>query len=79
MDSLSFYSYVWDTLNVEQLHIISLTYLYSGPPYLLEGASQGGHPELVLKAYIIFCLLTCDIFDVMIMYSAAPPCKHGLH
>ena len=50
---------------------LSLTYLYFGSPYLLEGASQGSYPEPALKAYIIFFFVTCDMFDLMIMYSAA--------
>jgi len=54
------------------LIIISLTYLYFLPLYLLEGVSQGGYPEPILKAYIIFFFVTCDMFDLMIMCSAAP-------
>jgi len=32
------------------MNIVSVTYLYSEPPYLLEGASQGSHPEPVFES-----------------------------
>jgi len=36
------------------------------------GGEPGWLPEPILKAYMIFCLLTCDMFDLVIIYSAAP-------
>jgi len=60
------------SLSLSLFIIISLTYLYFLPLYLLDGVSQGGYPEPILKVYIIFSFVTCDMFDSMIMYSAAP-------
>ena len=63
----------YDTLLYLSLSAFILLLTYPLFPFhLLEGASHGSHPELFPKLYIISIIVTRDIFDLMILYSAAP-------